>query len=53
MESLPWQDWPQEVSKEFGSDFRRKFGIAWVYDKSAVPRGRKNRADMQTTYNSI
>jgi hypothetical protein len=27
MESLPWQDWTQEASEEFGSDFRRKFGI--------------------------
>ena len=53
MESLPWQDWAQEASEEFGSDFRRKFGIGWVYDKAAVPRGRKNRADMQTAYNSI
>ena len=53
MESLPWQDWTQEASEEFGSDFRRKFGIGWVYDKAAVPRGRKNRADMQTAYNSI
>ena len=41
MESLPWQDWAQEASEEFGSDFRRKFGIGWVYDKAAVPRGRK------------